>query len=110
MELIEGVDYYVRVVHMPNQSTPAILCPNADGTYDIYIDDRADKEHQLATLLHEIRHIKLCHFESGAPIDLIERQADGERYDPVTDPPPGKIAEFTLASFAHFYCGVEPLR
>lgn len=58
--LIENVDYFVRVVHFPNRSTPAQVWVNDDGTFDIYVDDlAADID---AAVAHELTHIRNDHF------------------------------------------------
>lgn len=79
----EGIDFFIRIVHFPNPSTPAQLWINQDGTFDIYIDDRCCYAGQLQAALHEINHIRLAHFDSLLPIECIEKQANdtGDLYD-----------------------------
>lgn len=72
--LIEGIDYFIRVVRFPNRSTPAQVWVNDDGTFDIYVDElAADKD---AAIEHEIQHILRGHFyDDITPIKEIEREA-----------------------------------
>lgn len=77
--LIENVDYFVRVVHFPNRSTPAQVWVNDDGTFDIYVDDlAADVD---AAVAHELEHIINDHFyDDIRPIALIENEANERKH------------------------------
>ena len=74
--MIEGVDYFVRLVRFPNRSTPGQIWLNADGTYDIYIDERLTSEQRVDALSHELRHLAADHFTSPLDIKSVEREAD----------------------------------
>ncbi len=74
--MIEGVDYFVRLVRFPNRSTPGQIWLNADGTYDIYIDERLTNEQRVEALTHELRHLAADHFTSPLDIKSVEREAD----------------------------------
>lgn len=75
--LIENVDYFVRVVHFPNRSTPAQVWVNDDGTFDIYVDDlAADID---AAVAHELTHIKNDHFyDDIRPVANLEEEANAK--------------------------------
>ena len=75
--MIEGVDYFVRLVKFPNASTPGQVWLNEDGTFDIYIDERLDYIRRLCVIEHELRHVERGHFWSLLDIESIEREADG---------------------------------
>ena len=77
--MIEGVDYFVRLVRFPNTSTPGQVWLNDDGTFDIYLDERLTDEERERVFLHELRHIERDHFYSSLNIRDIEREADGKR-------------------------------
>lgn len=56
--MIEGADYYVRVVDFPSAKLGGVVTPNDDGTYSVYINSRLDSKHQRRACDHELRHIK----------------------------------------------------
>lgn len=56
--LIEGVDYFVRVVPFPvGAGTNGMLALNDDGTYSVYINSRASAEAQKIAMRHEYDHM-----------------------------------------------------
>ena len=55
--MIEGADYYVRVVDFPSAKLGGVVTPNDDGTYSVYINSRLDSAHQRRAYEHEVRHI-----------------------------------------------------
>lgn len=75
--MIEGIDYFIRLVRFPNFSTPGQLWLNEDGTFDIYIDERLSIEARRRVLRHELSHIEHDHFWSLNSIRAIEREAEG---------------------------------
>lgn len=75
--LIEGADYFVRMVPFPPGVDGAVT-PNDDGTFSIYISSNVDDQHKREALDHEIRHIELDHLYCEKPIEVIEAEADGE--------------------------------
>ena len=82
--LVEGQDFHVHIVKMPNRSTPAQVWPNSDDTYDIYLNGLywTEEDRMRREFDHEIRHILLRHFEAvGLTIREIEREANGETAD-----------------------------
>lgn len=55
--LIEGADYFVRMVDFPTNNGGAVV-PNDDGTYSVYINERLDSVRQRRALEHEREHIE----------------------------------------------------
>ena len=70
-------EYYVRRVAFPNTAVKAATFPNDDGSFDIYVNTRLSEAEQQRALEHELRHIRLGHFYSDAPITQKESEADG---------------------------------
>ena len=103
-DLVENADYFVRYLRFPNRANPSMVFVNDDGTFDIYLNTRFDKEFLREKLEHELRHLRDEHFFVDLPIQTIERQADGESVlAPVLNPPPGMIAQFrSQAALAHW--------
>ena len=62
MRLIEGVDYFVRVVRLPHGIHGAIS-PNEDDTYNIYLNADDTPERQEKALDHEVRHVRRKDFQ-----------------------------------------------
>ena len=73
--MIEGIDYFVRMVRFPNNSTPGQIWLNEDGTFDIYLDERLSDDERVRVFLHELGHIECNHFWSQKNILEIEREA-----------------------------------
>lgn len=70
-------EYYIRRVPFPNRSVHAATYPNDDGTFDIYVNALLSESEQQRALEHELRHIRLGHFYSDAPLAEKEAEADG---------------------------------
>ena len=70
-------EYFVRRVEFPNTAVKAATFPNDDGSFDIYVNTRLSEAEQQRALEHELRHIRLGHFYSDAPIAQKEAEADG---------------------------------
>lgn len=75
-------EYYIRRLPFPNRSVHAATYPNDDGTFDIYINTLLSESEQQRALEHELRHIRLGHFYSDAPLAEREAEADGLTPDP----------------------------
>jgi len=78
-------EYYIRRIAFPNSAVKAATFPNDDGTYDIYVNARLSESEQQKAIEHELRHIRLGHFRSDAPIEQKEAEADGLEV-PVSEP------------------------
>ncbi len=67
---------FVRYASFPLH-TEAVTCPNTDGTFDIYINDRLSLCKQQAAIKHELNHIEQDHFYNDIKeIKAIEAEAD----------------------------------
>lgn len=74
--LIEGVDYFVRVVPFPNAANQGAVFVNDDGTFDIYLN--ALYPELTRGYEHEVRHILRDHFyKESKTIAQVEAEADG---------------------------------
>ncbi|MBQ3504266.1 MAG: hypothetical protein IJA75_06155 [Oscillospiraceae bacterium] len=69
-----GSYIFVRTVALPG-SVRAVVLPNDDGTFDIYINARLPEELQRAALQHELKHIRKDHFYNDDPVWLNEKEA-----------------------------------
>lgn len=56
MTVIEGADYFIRLIELPG-SVGGFITPNEDGTISMYLNTNHDKEAQLDTYTHEYEHI-----------------------------------------------------
>ena len=72
MTLVEGADYFIRVVNLPPRCG-GVVSPNPDGTFNIYINARKDVDAQLEAYIHEYEHIADDDFYNGAPLHEIEK-------------------------------------
>lgn len=74
MELIEGCDFFVRIVDFPRGVQPhGMVMPNDDGTFSVFLDARVSRERQKQLCDHEFEHIKNDDFYNDKPIEEIER-------------------------------------
>lgn len=67
-------DVFVRYVPFPT-ATEAVLIPNDDATFDIYINSHICQAKQKAALEHEIEHLKRDHLYNGDPVVKNEKEA-----------------------------------
>ena len=99
--LIEGIDYFVRVVQFPNAANKGAVYLNDDGTYDIYLNSRFTDLTQGYE--HEVRHLLLNHFGQEKPIKHIEKEADGAIPNVFVGNAPGHIPCFkSLEAFRDY--------
>ena len=54
---VPDMDYFVRVTKFPNRAVDAIVMPNDDATYSIYINEALDQQQRMEAYLHELEHI-----------------------------------------------------
>ena len=66
---------YIRSATFPRH-IDAVTLPNADGTFDIYVNSVLSPQKQIAALKHELNHIERDHFYKNDGIKLIEAEAD----------------------------------
>lgn len=69
-------DYFVRYLPFPAR-VGAVVVPNDDGSFDIYISSRLSDEAQKERLAHELSHIRADHFYRPIPVALAEAEARG---------------------------------
>ena len=56
--LIEGADYFVRLVPFPeNAKIHACTLLNDDGTYSVYLDSKTPSERKKRAMRHELNHM-----------------------------------------------------
>ena len=84
------IDYNVRIIAFPNRSVPALVTPNDDGSFDIYINGLLTEEQQREALRHEIEHLERDHFYKDEPVAKMEAEANRKPIPKkaVTPPPP----------------------
>lgn len=68
---------YFRLAELP-ATVPGVVCPNDDGTFEVYINSRLSDDAQAKARQHEIDHIRDEHFYSDKPIGQIEAEARGD--------------------------------
>ena len=69
-----GTNIFVRTVVLP-EAVRAVVLPNDDGTFDIYINEHLPRELQQKALEHELIHIRRDHFYNDDPVWLNESKA-----------------------------------
>lgn len=67
-------DVFIRTAALPC-AVKAVVVPNADGTYDIYVNAALSADAQLDAIQHELCHIKESHFENDEPVIINEIEA-----------------------------------
>lgn len=70
----EGINYYIYVTELP-QGIHAMLLPNDDATFSLYLDSRRSREQWLDDWTHEMKHIIFDDFYNNDSIQIIERRA-----------------------------------
>lgn len=74
--LIEGADYFVRLVDFPvGCGCDGMVTPNDDSTYSIYLDARTTHERQVTACSHEVKHIEHNDFDNARDIEQAEKEA-----------------------------------
>lgn len=92
-------EYFVRYIDLPT-AVEGVTLPNADGTFDIYINARLSQAGREQCLRHELRHILKDHFYTDRSVAVCEVEADGSRRvrrlpDVFADAPAGTIPYFS---------------
>lgn len=96
------VDYYLRLVELPVR-VEGVTLPNADGSFNIYINSLLSEEKRRHVLEHELRHIEKDHFYLEMSVRQMERQAGGENVNLALHPPAGMLAHFSCEDDLAFY-------
>ena len=71
---LENADYYIRIVKLP-EGIKAMIIPNDDSTFSLYLDSRRTWEQWLDDWEHEIWHLLRNDFYNGLPIYRVEGRA-----------------------------------
>ena len=69
-----GNNIFIRSVPLP-ETVRAVVLPNDDSTFDIYINSNLPEELQHLALNHELEHIRRDHFYNDDPVWLNEQEA-----------------------------------
>lgn len=72
MTILEGADYFIRVVDLPPR-VGGLVSPNPDGTYNLYLDEKQSRLEQIDAYIHEYLHMENDDFYNGKPISEIEK-------------------------------------
>lgn len=72
--MIEGRDFFVRVVDFPKGvNRVGFVLLNSDGTYSVYINSRASKNAQRKAMRHEYNHMASDDMYGDRDIRQIEK-------------------------------------
>lgn len=75
--LIEGADYFVRVVDFPVCTCGGAVTPNEDGTFTVLLNARLSHSQQMRSIKHERSHIEHDDFYRPVPVEQAEKEASG---------------------------------
>ena len=73
--LIDGADFFVRLIDFPTCACGGMVMPNDDGTFSVYINARTSADQQQRAYRHEVSHIEHDDFYRAACIAQIEEEA-----------------------------------
>lgn len=68
---LEDADYYIRIVKLPS-GIKAMIIPNDDSTFSLYLDSHRTWEQWLDDWEHELWHIIREDFYNNKPIWVVE--------------------------------------
>ena len=71
MTYLENADYFVRLVDLPG-TVGGFCTPNEDGTFNVFLNSRKDREHHIDSYCHELKHIEDDDFYTDKPIEEVE--------------------------------------
>jgi hypothetical protein len=71
MTYLEGADFFVRVIDLPPR-VGGFCSPNEDGTYNVYLNIRKDRDHNIDSYFHEVDHIEDDDFWNDESIEEVE--------------------------------------
>ena len=66
-------DIFIRIIKL---STPGVTVLDADGNYNVYINEDLSEEERRKVADHELEHIKQDHFYSDKSVPECEKEAD----------------------------------
>lgn len=75
-ENIDG-EIFVRIIPLPVR-VGAVVMPNDDGTFDVYISSHLDEKQRRQKLAHELKHVAGEHFYRSIDVTKAEREANAE--------------------------------
>lgn len=67
-------DVFIRYLELPIH-TEAVVLPNDDNTFDIYLNSRLCPRKQQEALEHELNHLRMDHLYSEEPVEKNEEEA-----------------------------------
>ena len=67
-------DIFIRTMSMPYR-VYGLTVVDADGNYNIYVNDSLCDSKKIETVRHEMRHIRCGHFYDGQSVEQNEREA-----------------------------------
>ena len=76
-----GGEVFVRIIPLPMR-VGAVVLPNDDGTYDVYISSHLDQKQREQKLAHELRHVAGQHFYRELDVTVAEDEANAEKTPP----------------------------
>ena len=71
MTFLEGADFFVRLIDLPPR-VGGFCSPNEDGTYNVYLNSRKDRDHNIDSYFHEVDHIEDDDFWNDESIEEVE--------------------------------------
>ena len=86
--LIEGMDYTVRLAPWLDGDVPALVSPDEDGHYNIYINEKLAPQARIESFLHELEHAERDDFHSSATIREVEGEQTVLEIPVAVEPPP----------------------
>lgn len=66
---------YIRLINLPCR-IKGMTATDADGNYNIYLNNNLSYEAQVQALLHEITHINHNDFSNSVPVVSLENKTD----------------------------------
>ena len=69
-----GTNIFIRTIPLP-ETVRAVVLPNDDSTFDIYVNSHLPEELQQRALNHELAHIRKDHFYNDDPVWRNESEA-----------------------------------
>ncbi len=77
-------EYFVRPLPFP-LNVHALVQPNGDGSFDIYVNEYLSDARRARAIAHELEHIRRDHFYRD--IELAQREAEAGGFVMLSPPP-----------------------
>jgi len=81
MKYYKDVHYYIYPLDFPRMGVLGVVCPNTDGTVNVYINTLYTPELQGRALRHELRHMAYGHLWCDTK-SLTEKELEADTDDP----------------------------